>query len=82
MDPNGNVTRLDYDGAGGLIGKVTSLGDYIALPEDPNAPDPRAHWVPGCPLEWEYGLLIDRKKIASPSRGDPVLYRIPFVAAS
>ena len=80
MDPNGNITRIVYDGAGSLIGKVTPLGDFVALPEDPDAQYPRAHRVPGCPLEWEYGDLLPRKKASLPAANDPLLYRLPVEA--
>ena len=59
---------------------MTPLGDFIALPTDPNTPHPRAHRIPDCPLQWEYGDLVDRKLLKIPAVNDTVLYQIPYPA--
>ncbi len=82
VDPNGNVSRMVYDPAGGLVGKRSPLGHVSPIPEDPNAPDPLAHRVPGSPLEWEFGDLIPRTRISPPASDDPVLRDLPDFAAA
>ncbi len=68
IDPNGNVTKLIYDGAGEAIAKFDPLGHRIALPEDPNAPDPQSHRVAANAAEYEYGRLLDIKSIVLPDQ--------------
>ncbi|MFO1434507.1 MAG: RHS repeat-associated core domain-containing protein [Candidatus Competibacteraceae bacterium] len=68
LDPNGNATRILYDAAGAPIAKISPLGHRIALPEDPNAPDPLAHPVAANAVEYEYGRLVDSRKITLPDR--------------
>src|SRR5262249_13034976 len=79
IDPNGNVSRMVYDTAGGLTGTISPLGHFYPIPEHPNAPDPLAHRVPDCPLEWEYGDLMPRDGIRPPTSADP-LRQVPQFA--
>jgi RHS repeat-associated protein len=59
-DPNGNVTRLVYDSAGVLQGKLSSLGHYSPVTRDRRWPDPTEHTFPNRPVEWEYGNVYGR----------------------
>jgi RHS repeat-associated core domain len=68
LDPNANATRIIYDATGAAIAKISPLGHWIALPEDPNAPDPLRHRVAANPAEYEYGRMLDVRKITLPSR--------------
>ncbi|MGO9109813.1 MAG: RHS repeat-associated core domain-containing protein [Thermoguttaceae bacterium] len=67
LDPNGNPTRFVYNDFRALVGKVTPLGQYLPLPEDPNATEPQAHRVATNPAEYEFGRLIDYEKGILPS---------------
>jgi RHS repeat-associated protein len=67
VDPNGNATRIVYDRAGAAAAKIDVFGGRVALPEDPNAPDPRRHRVAANPAEFEYGRLLDVNRITLPN---------------
>ena len=69
VDPNGNATRYEYDEAGAPIAKINSLGHYIPLPEDINAPGFLAHRVAANPAEYEHGRLLDLEEIEMPDPG-------------
>lgn len=68
MDSNNNPTRIAYDAAGAAVAKISPLGHRIALPEDPNAPDPLGHRVAANPAEYEYGRMVNIRTITLPSR--------------
>jgi YD repeat-containing protein len=55
----GAQTRYVHDDAGAPIAKVTPDGDTIPLPEPEPRLHPKAHRVPGLPIEWELGDLWD-----------------------
>ena len=71
--PNGNVTRLLYDGRVDIT-PAGPLG-YMLPPsaEDPKPPDPLAYELPETPIEWEHGRLLSGRKSAGPAAGDPIL---------
>ncbi len=77
VDPNGNVTQMVYDDAGGLEGKVSPLGDFIRLPGGTPRVSYRAHRVATCPAEWEYGALLAWPAVTPPASDDPVLRLLP-----
>jgi RHS repeat-associated protein len=66
VDPNGNVSTFNYDAAGAAVARIDPLGHRIALPEDPNAPDPMFHRVAANAAEYEYGRLLNIDTIALP----------------
>jgi RHS repeat-associated protein len=68
LDENQNATRYVYDSPGEPVAKIDPLGNQIALPEDPNARNPRAHRVAARAVEYEYGRLIDVGSINLPDR--------------
>jgi RHS repeat-associated protein len=68
LDPNGNPTRYVYDATGALVAKVNPLGHRIPEPKDQNAPNPFGHRVAANPAEYEYGRLVDIRKITLPSQ--------------
>ncbi len=59
IDGAGRRTEYIADAAGAQVSKRLPDGTLVSLPEDWNAPDPTAHRVPGCAIEWEYGDLWD-----------------------
>jgi len=67
VDPNGNVTWIDYDKAGAAIARIDPLGYRVTLPEDPNAADPLEERVAANPAEYEYGRLLDASRIVLPT---------------
>jgi len=68
IDANGNASKLVYDVSGCPIEKVDPLGNRIALPQVPDAPDPLYHRVAGNAAEYEYGRLIDVSRITLPDK--------------
>lgn len=70
LDANGNATRIDYDAAGAPIARVNALGHRVALPADPNAPEPDFHRVAANPAEYEFGRLLDVRAITLPEAPD------------
>ena len=61
VDPNVNLTRIIYDPTGAPIVKISPLGHRVALPEDPNAPDPFAHRIASNPAEYRVWSPAGRK---------------------
>ncbi len=82
IDANGNTTRTVYDAAGAPVAKYDALGHRIAIPEDPNAPDPLAHRVAANAAEYEYGRLLDVSQIRLPSASQLQAMALPLTAAS
>jgi RHS repeat-associated protein len=82
QDPNGNVTRVIYDTAGSAVAKITPFGHRVALPENPNARDPRVHRVAANPAEYEYGRLLKIDQITLPYAGEVAAMPIPIEARS
>jgi RHS repeat-associated protein len=66
LDPNGNASTFVHDSAGAAIAKVDQLGRRSALPEDPNASNPRSHRVAGTAAEYEYGRLMPARRLSLP----------------
>jgi len=68
LDQNQNASRYLYNQAGEAVAKINPLGNQIPLPEDPNIPNPLAHRVARCPIEYEYGQLLEVEQISLPSQ--------------
>jgi len=68
LDPNANATRIIYDATGAPVAKINPLGHRITLPEDRNAPHPMGHRVAANPAEYEYGRMLNTRRITLPSR--------------
>jgi RHS repeat-associated protein len=80
-DSNGNVSRMVYDSAGGLSGKLSPLGILTRGGEDQDQSNPSRRQLPNGPLEWEFGTLYQRlrgrEKLELPSPGDAALRKLP-----
>jgi RHS repeat-associated protein len=78
VDPNGVATRVLYEPAGAPVWRVSPLGKYLPVTDDPEDDPAPAYQVGESPLEWEYGRLIDCATITPPEAGDlKVFGRLP-----
>jgi RHS repeat-associated protein len=78
VDPSGNITQFHYDWLGKHDYRIDPLGHVLPTNEDdPNPPDPLAYHLPETPLEWEFGRLLDARKIRPPRGDDPILAAFP-----
>lgn len=66
LDANGNPTRLAYDAAGALAGKVDPRGHRVRVPDDPNVAPPLTERVAAHPLEYELGASFAARSITLP----------------
>ena len=69
MDENQNVSKIVYGKGFIRLGKLSSLGAFSA-DGDAAPPANAPHRMPDCPLEWQWGNLLDRKNIVLPSAED------------
>jgi len=83
IGPGGSVTRLLYNSAGAHIGRRDAMGYFSApLRDEPHPSHPLAHRVLPTPLQWEYGYLVDQRRIGVSAPDKRMLRRLPKQIAS
>jgi RHS repeat-associated protein len=79
IDENQNVSKIIYGKGSARLGTLSALGIFSAN-ENGLPPAAAPHPMPDCPLEWEWGHLLDRSTIKPPQPGDPVLHQFGTAA--
>ncbi len=77
LDPNKNLTRIEYDRAGAATARIGPRNRRVELPEDPNAPDPLSRRVALNPAEYAYGRLANPCRIRMPDAAELSTLSLP-----
>lgn len=78
VDPNGNVTHIHYDVLGQHDYRIDPNGHVLPTKADnPKPADPLAYELPETPLQWDFGLLIDKESLKPAQANDPLLEFFP-----